>query len=76
MQGGLFLGLNYGPDMVSNVHTNVFVPSNQRWVFQWVAKTAIRKLHGAKTIDRVQLHIYSTRLPTSTVPSSPTLPPC
>lgn len=44
--------------MVSNVHASVFIPSNQRWVFQWMAKTAIRKLHGSTTIDRVQLHLF------------------
>ena len=55
---GLFLGLNYGADMVSNVHTSVFIPSNQRWVFQWVAKIAIRKLHGDKTVDRIQMNIF------------------
>jgi len=55
---GLFLGLNYGSDMVSNVHTSVFIPSNQRWVFQWIAKIAIRKLHGDKTIDRIQMHVF------------------
>jgi len=57
-QRGLFLGLNYGADLVSNVHTNVFIPNNQRWVFQYLAKKGIPLLHGQDTISRIQVNVF------------------
>ena len=55
---GLFLGLNYGADLISNVHTSVFIPNNQQWVFQYLATKGIPLLHGATTINRIQLNIF------------------
>ncbi len=55
---GLFMGLNYDHNLKSNVHTSVFIPSNQRWIFDWVAKVAIAKLHGDKIVSRIQLNIF------------------
>ena len=55
---GLFMGCNFDANMKSNVHTNVFLPSGQRWVFDWIASAAIGKLHGPKTISRVQLNVF------------------
>lgn len=57
-QRGLFLGLNYGADLKSNVHTNVFMPNNQRWVFQYLAKKGIPLLHGQDTISRIQVNVF------------------
>jgi len=55
---GLFLGLNYGADLASNVHTSVFVPNNQRWVFHYLAKKGIPLLHGQATVDRIQVNVF------------------
>ena len=42
----LFIGLNYDDKGRTNRHTHIFLPSERKWVFNWIARNAIPNLYG------------------------------
>ena len=55
---GFFDALNYGGDGDSNQHTNVFLPSQKKWVFNWISGNVIPLLHGKKACSKVEVNIF------------------
>ena len=50
--------LNYDDNNESNVNTNIFVPSCQRWDFEWATGIALTILHGKETVLRTQILLF------------------
>ena len=50
--------MNYNATGSSNRHTHIFLPSGRKWVFNWVARTAIPILHGAEVCKKIQIHLF------------------
>ena len=51
------MGVNIDPNRVSNVHSNVLLPSCQSWTFDWASKISIVSLCGKKTVNRVNVNM-------------------